>query len=95
VAEGVARVVKTVEEHHRVESGDVIVIPYSDVAWTAMFARASAVVAEAGGMLSHSSIVARELGIPCVVSVDQATRIPDGCRIHVDGFSGEVRWTPA
>ena len=94
VAEGVARVVKTVEEHHRVESGDVIVIPYSDVAWTAMFARASAVVAEAGGMLSHSSIVARELGIPCVVSVDQATRIPDGCRIHVDGFSGEVRWTP-
>jgi pyruvate,water dikinase len=94
VAAGTARVIKTVEEHHRVEQGDVIVIPYSDVAWTAMFAKASAVVAEAGGMLSHSSIVAREMRIPCVVSVDQATRIPDGCKIYVDGFSGEVRWTP-
>jgi phosphotransferase system enzyme I (PtsI) len=41
-------------------------------------------------MLSHSSIVAREHGIPCVVSVSGALSIPDGALVHVDGFSGIV-----
>jgi len=41
-------------------------------------------------MLSHSSIVAREHGIPCVVSAPGATRIEDGSTVHVDGYSGIV-----
>ncbi|HEX4932119.1 MAG TPA: PEP-utilizing enzyme [Gemmatimonadaceae bacterium] len=41
-------------------------------------------------MLSHSSIVAREHGIPCVVSVPGALRLEDGTIVHVDGFSGVV-----
>ena len=41
-------------------------------------------------MLSHASIVARELGIPCVASVVGATGIPDGARVAVDGGAGEV-----
>jgi pyruvate,water dikinase len=90
---GVARVVRSVSEAPRVAAGDVLVIPHSDVAWTAMFATAGAVVAEAGGMLSHSSIVAREFGIPCVVSVDGAMRIPEGSTVRVDGYTGDVRWT--
>jgi pyruvate,water dikinase len=57
-----------------------------------MLARAGAVVAESGGLLSHSSIVAREFGIPCVVSVPGAMRIPDGATIRVDGYSGAVQW---
>ena len=67
-------------------------IPYADVGWTPILARAGAVVAESGGLLSHSSIVAREFGIPCVVSVSGAMRIPDGARIRVDGYSGDVQW---
>ncbi len=92
VVTGTARVVQGIAEAGRVHPGDVVVIPYADVGWTPILARAGAVVAESGGLLSHSSIVAREFGIPCVVSVSGAMRIPDGARIRVDGYSGEVQW---
>ena len=70
--------------------GDVLFVPFTDVAWTPLFARAGAVVAESGGFLSHASIVARERGIPAVVSVSGATQVPDGAEVHVDGYSGIV-----
>ncbi len=88
---GPARIVQGTADFERVSHGDVIVIPYSDVAWTPLFARAAGVVAEAGGVLSHSSIVAREYGIPCVVSVEHACSvIPDGAMVVVDGTTGTV-----
>jgi pyruvate,water dikinase len=87
---GTVRVVHGVAEFERVEPGDVVAIPYSDVAWAPLFARAGAVVAESGGMLSHSSITAREYGIPCVVSVDGAMQLPDGAAVSVDGYTGEI-----
>jgi pyruvate,water dikinase len=88
--QGRVKVVRSAEDFHRVEKGDVIAIPYSDVAWTPLFAKAGAVVAESGGILSHSSIVAREYGIPCVVSVSGACNLPDGSDIIVDGYQGTV-----
>ncbi len=48
-------------------------------------------MSEAGGMLSHSSIIAREYGIPAVVSVPGAMSIEDGTQLLVDGYKGEVR----
>jgi pyruvate,water dikinase len=87
---GTLRVVSTTDEFTKVEPGDVIAIPYSDVGWTPLFARAGAVVAESGGMLSHSSIVAREYRIPCVVSVAGAMRLPDGACVTVDGYAGSI-----
>jgi pyruvate,water dikinase len=90
-----ARVVSGVSEAGRVQPGDIVVIPYSDVGWTPMLARAGGIVAESGGLLSHSSIVAREFGIPCVVSVPGAMRIPDGAVVRVDGFTGDVQWEQA
>ncbi len=87
---GTLRVVLDTGDFGKVEAGDVIAIPFSDVGWTPLFARAGAVVAEAGGMLSHSSIVAREYHIPCVVSAAGATRLPDGATVTVDGYAGTV-----
>lgn len=87
---GPARIVRSAAEVDRVRPGDVLVVPFSDVAWTPLFARAGAVVAEAGGMLSHSAIVAREHGIPCVVSVPNATGLPEDAILHVDGYRGIV-----
>ncbi len=88
---GTARVVTSSEAFDKVQPGDIIVIPFSDVGWTPLFSRAGAVIAESGGMLSHSSIVAREYGIPAVVSVDHACQwIQDGDLIAVDGFKGMV-----
>ena len=87
---GAARIVGGIDDLDKVSSGDVLVIPFSDVGWTPLFAQAGAVVAESGGMLSHSSIVAREYGLPCVVSVEGAMRIPDGATVTVDGYRGTI-----
>ena len=87
---GPARVVRGIPDFHKVCEGDVLVVPFSDVSWTPLFARAGAVVAESGGMLSHSSIIAREYNIPAVVSVSGATRVRDGVFLSVDGYRGIV-----
>ena len=70
--QGEAQVVRGLEDFPKMRQGDVLVIPYSDIGWTPLFAKAGAVIAESGGMLSHSSIVAREYNIPAVVSVPGA-----------------------
>lgn len=74
------------------EPGDVLVAPHTDPAWTPLFVPAAAVVVDVGAALSHAIIVSRELGIPCAVSVTDATRrIPHGAMIEVDGDTGVVR----
>ena len=75
----------------RLQPGDVLVASITTPAWTSLFAMASAVVTDIGGPLSHSSIVAREYGIPAVLGTNVATgSIPDGARVRVDGDAGTV-----
>jgi phosphoenolpyruvate synthase/pyruvate phosphate dikinase len=88
--EGTARVVTTTANFDKILPGDVLIIPYSDASWTPLFAKAGAVVSESGGLLSHCSIIAREYGIPAVVAVEGATRIPDKTRVAVDGYTGDI-----
>ncbi len=86
-----ARVLAGPEDFGRMQPGDVLVASITTPAWTTLFAMASAVVTDIGGPLSHSSIVAREYGIPAVLGTAVATRrITDGERIHVDGDAGTV-----
>ena len=87
---GPVRLVGGIADFDKVREGDVLAIPYSDVGWTPLFAKAGAVVAESGGLLSHSSIVAREYGIPCVVSVEGAMRMPEDAIVTVDGYRGVI-----
>jgi pyruvate,water dikinase len=87
---GPISVVQGLEDMDKVQPGDVLVIPYSDVGWSPLFTRANAVIAEAGGILSHSSILAREYQIPAVVSVTEAMRLPDRMIVTVDGYRGEI-----
>lgn len=71
--------------------GDILVAPSTDPAWTPLFLAAGGLVMEAGGMLSHGSVVAREYGIPAVVAVANATTVlRDGQVIRVDGTGGVV-----
>lgn len=86
---GMARYLSSLAEAASLEPGDVLVIERSDVAWTPLFSKAGAVITEAGGLLAHSSITAREMGLPCVSSVAGARRL-DGETVLVDGSTGEV-----
>jgi phosphohistidine swiveling domain-containing protein len=91
---GRATVVRGATDFDKVKPGDIIVIPFSDVSWSTIFARASAVISESGGVLSHCSILAREFGIPSVVSVPHAMSLLDGAMVVVDGFKGLVYLDP-
>jgi len=91
VARGIARVVLDPSDPTVLGPGEILVAPYTDPAWTPLFVPASAVVVDVGAALSHAIIVSRELGIPCAVSVLDATRrIPDGATIEVDGSTGGI-----
>ncbi|MFO7732638.1 MAG: PEP/pyruvate-binding domain-containing protein [Candidatus Aminicenantes bacterium] len=70
---------------------DILVVPFTDVGWTPILSGVAAIVAETGGQLSHTSIIAREFGVPAVVSVPGATRlIREGQVITVDGAAGRI-----
>ncbi|MEM9228139.1 MAG: PEP/pyruvate-binding domain-containing protein [Pseudomonadota bacterium] len=91
VITGKARVVRD-PRTERLEPGEVLVARHTDPGWIAVFANAAAIVVERGSPLSHSAIVARELGIPCVVGLKSATAwIETGDEVEVDGASGRVR----
>jgi pyruvate,water dikinase len=79
------------EDFSKLQPGDVIVAGITTPAWTPLFARAAGIVTDIGGPLSHSSIVAREYGIPAVLATGVGTRrIHDGQTITVDGSAGTV-----
>jgi pyruvate,water dikinase len=83
------------EDFSQMKDGDVLVAPITTPAWTPLFVRASAVVTDVGGPLSHGSIVAREYGIPAVLGTDTASEtIRNGQEITVDGSEGRVYLTP-
>jgi len=91
VARGRARIVTDPADPGELGPGDVLIAPLTDPAWTPLFLSAKAVVVDVGAQLSHAVIVSRELGIPCAVSVTDATnRIPDDALIEVDGTRGTV-----
>lgn len=91
VARGKARVVLDPADPRGLEPGDILVAPLTDPSWTPLFVAADGVVVDVGAVMSHAVIVSRELGIPCAVSVTNATRrIPDGAMIEVDGATGIV-----
>ena len=91
VARGRARIVMHPSDPMAIDPGDVLIAPITDPAWTPLFVPAAAVVVNVGAQVSHAVIVSRELGIPCVVSVQNATDcIPDGALVAVDGSAGTV-----
>jgi pyruvate,water dikinase len=83
-------VVKGYQDFKKKVEGRILVIPFSDVGWTPILSRAGAIVAESGGLLSHASIIARELAIPGISSVDNACNLKDGTKARVDGYHGLV-----
>ena len=90
-AEGIARVVRSVDELHLVAPGEILVCRSTTPPWTPVFGSIAALVTDTGGVLAHGAIVAREYAIPAVMGTKIGTAvIRDGQRITVDGDTGEV-----
>ena len=89
--QGPARVGMDLQAAMALEPGEVLIAPLTDAAWTPLFLVAGAVVADVGALNSHAVVVSRELGIPCVLSLEDATaRLRDGMLLAVDGTAGTV-----
>jgi pyruvate,water dikinase len=90
-ATGRARVILDAGDPSGLEPGDILVAPQTDPSWVPLFVPAAGVVVNVGAMGSHAMIVSRELGVPCVASVADATDIiPDGATVTIDGNAGTV-----
>ena len=89
---GTAKVVMSLAEADKLKPGDIMIAPARMPAWTPLFASIAAVVTDAGGVLSHAAIVAREYNIPAVLGTGRATsEIKDGQQVEVDGDAGVLR----
>jgi phosphohistidine swiveling domain-containing protein len=74
-----------------VEPGGILVAPYTDPSWAPIMFASAGLVVDIGGELSHAAVVARELGIPCVMSTGDGTRrLRDGDICRIDGDAGHV-----
>jgi pyruvate,water dikinase len=91
VVEGVARVLRSINDFGEIKEGDILVCPITHPSWGPLFSKIKAAVSDIGGTMSHMAIVAREYGMPAVVGTGDATkRIKSGQRLRVDGDSGIV-----
>jgi pyruvate,water dikinase len=97
IVEGAVRVMKHPAEAEALEPGEILVCHTTDPSWASLFPVVAAVVIDIGGPLSHGAIVARELGLPCVINTREGTRLlRTGERVRVDGALGSVeRLSPA
>ena len=92
VVSGVARLIRGPDDFNNLQDGDILVAPFTTPVWTPLFGIARGLVTESGGILSHGAIVAREYGIPAVMSVANVMNLlEDGSPITVDGDRGFVR----
>ncbi|MBF6182276.1 phosphoenolpyruvate synthase [Nocardia otitidiscaviarum] len=91
-AAGAVRVLHAPSEGEQLRDGEILVAPMTNPDWLPTISRAAAVVTDSGGMTCHAAIVARELGVPCVVGARTATReLRTGTEVTVDGGAGLVR----
>jgi pyruvate, water dikinase len=91
IVTGRVRVLSSTDELDKLEAGEVLVVQHSSPAWSVGMLRAGAIISEFGGIICHAAIVAREMGVPCVVAVEHATSLlVDGMLVYVDGESGTI-----
>src|SRR6266852_4807973 len=91
IVTGRVRVLSSPNELDQLGEGEVLVVQHSSPAWTVGMLRAGAIISEFGGIISHAAIVAREMGVPCVVAVEHATSVlVNGMLVQVDGETGTI-----
>ncbi len=90
IGAGRVRVIRSVNDLDRLQTGEVLVTAMTDPDWEPVMSRAAAIVTDRGGRTCHAAIVSREMGIPAVVGTGAATRaVPDGEAVTVSCAEGD------
>jgi len=90
IGQGTARMIKGIDQMHKIQAGDVLVTDMTDPDWEPIMKRAAAIVTNRGGRTCHAAIIAREMGIPAVVGCGDATeKIADGAPVTVSCAEGD------
>ena len=91
VGVGKVRILTSAKEISKIEKGDILVTEMTDPDFVPAMRKAVAIVTDKGGRTSHAAIVSRELGIPCIVGSEVATKtLKEGDLITVNGYKGTV-----
>lgn len=89
--EGCVVVINDLKEFSKMKTGRILVAPMTSPSWLMVMHKATAVITDEGGILSHAAILCREFGIPAIVGTQEATKLlKDGDRILVDGGRGLI-----
>jgi pyruvate,water dikinase len=90
IVEGVVKVVQSPRDDLTLD-GEILVAPRTDPGWVPLYPSVSGLLVEKGSLLSHSAIVAREMGLPAIVGIQGLIRtLQTGMRVRMDGKSGTV-----
>lgn len=94
---GKAKIIKELHEHHKFDHGDILVTQVTDPSMVVLMGKAGGIICNIGSMVSHPSILSREMGVPCIVRAACVSTgkpvteiLKDGELIHMCGSSGEV-----
>ncbi|MEK6958815.1 MAG: phosphoenolpyruvate synthase [archaeon] len=91
VITGIVKVVPSIDDITKINTGDLLVTKMTSPSWVPIMKKASGIITDEGGRTCHAAIVSRELGIPCVVGTEIATKtLIDGQKVTIDGFNGIV-----
>jgi pyruvate,water dikinase len=91
IVEGVVKVVASPEDDLTL-NGEILVTHRTDPGWVPLYPSVSGLLVERGSLLSHSAIVAREMGLPAIVAIGGLTkRLKSGMRIRMDGKAGTIK----
>lgn len=91
IVEGKVRVIDSIKDINDIKENEILVTKSIDIGWTPVFPIVKGIITEIGGVLSHASIIARELSVPAVVNVENATKIlATGEKVLLDANSGII-----
>jgi len=88
---GKVKIIMEITDVPKMQEGAVLVTAFTTPLLTLAMTQASAIITDTGGLTCHAAVVARELGVPCVVGTHEATKVlQDGLKVTVDGEKGIV-----
>ena len=91
IAKGKVKIVNDLDDVAKMNEGDILVAPFTTPLLTSAMVKARAIITDTGGMTCHAAVIARELGVPCVVAAKNATKIlEDEMVVIIDGEKGLV-----